>query len=299
MKKLMFAVAAVAAGVALADVTSANIVGYLNSELSFRDEINDEEMDSGFTFVTPTFNKVNGTGSTIQDIQMCAESGTGDSDVQKMDIDGEYYCMYQWVNKDDCDGDTLICPESANGIWAVQEFDPETGDPLGYRMTTPEEEALVPGEMVQVFAQDDKTIGYSGQVGKDPVVYTFDFTEEGMDSGFRFVGNPFPQSITLQYFQMNEDAGTGDCDLQKMDGNGEYWAMFQWVNKDDCDGEILICPEGANGVWAVQEFDPETGDPLGYRMPTAEEAFVPAGAGYQIFAMQDYTVTVLCPYELK
>ena len=34
MKKLMFAVAAIAAGAAMADVTSANVVGYQNKELA-------------------------------------------------------------------------------------------------------------------------------------------------------------------------------------------------------------------------------------------------------------------------
>ena len=49
MKKLMFAVAAVAAGVAMADVTSANIVGYAKT---------DKMNDMGATLLTPMFAKV-------------------------------------------------------------------------------------------------------------------------------------------------------------------------------------------------------------------------------------------------
>ena len=69
MKTLMFAVAAVTAGIAVADVTSANIVGYVNPQT-------EETLFIGTPLV-----KVGGveTGLTLKDIVVnCDEAGDGD-----------------------------------------------------------------------------------------------------------------------------------------------------------------------------------------------------------------------------
>ncbi len=64
MKKLMFAAAAIAAGVAVADVTSANIVGYQNKDVS-----------KGTSFQIPTFEIVGSEGSDITQFKPVDEDG--------------------------------------------------------------------------------------------------------------------------------------------------------------------------------------------------------------------------------
>ena len=57
MKKLMFAAAAIAAGVAMADVSSANIVGYT-----------DKALRMGNMMLTPCFAKIGASGYTLADV---------------------------------------------------------------------------------------------------------------------------------------------------------------------------------------------------------------------------------------
>ena len=64
MKKLMFAAAAIAAGVAMADISSSNIVGYQNKDVSrlLSNQI-------------VTFEKVGGEGSDITEFYPVDENG--------------------------------------------------------------------------------------------------------------------------------------------------------------------------------------------------------------------------------
>ena len=135
---------------------------------------------------------------------------------------------------------------------------------------------------------------FNGQVSDDPVVYPIDFKEEGEDSGYRFIGNPFPADATLQNFQMNAEASTGECFIDRFDCNGEWCPVeFAWLCADDVKyyPNITIA-EGANGVWVVED------DELTYRMPTAEEAKAVAGDGFQVFATSGFSVTILPSFEL-
>ena len=59
MKKLMFAAAAIAAGVAVADVTSANVVGYQNQTMEL---VNSTMAGGSFVTVGSTNQKFGSTG---------------------------------------------------------------------------------------------------------------------------------------------------------------------------------------------------------------------------------------------
>ena len=93
MKKLMFALAAVACGTLLAadgSIQSANIVGYQT--------INVES--TGFAFTVPTFESIAGS-IDIQDIQLVfSGDATGADNLQLLGTGGETLETYFWYPKD-------------------------------------------------------------------------------------------------------------------------------------------------------------------------------------------------------
>ena len=93
MKKLMFALAAVACGTLLAadgSIQSANIVGYQTLEVE----------STGFTFTVPTFESITGA-IDIQDIQLIITGdATGADNIQILGSAGETLETYNWFPKD-------------------------------------------------------------------------------------------------------------------------------------------------------------------------------------------------------
>ena len=110
-------------------------------------------MDSGYTFITPTFRNVDGTAGTIQNIQLNIETTTGECWLQPMGFDGDFLSYeFCWLTK----GDVKYYPnitiaDGANGVWVVED------DELTYRMPTEEEAALADGAMLQLVASVDNT----------------------------------------------------------------------------------------------------------------------------------------------
>ena len=88
MKKLMFAAAAIAAGVAMADITSANVVGYQNIEVK-----------NGFNMIALNFQPVDGTEEiAIQDLINNKEgliAGQGAATADQIQVwDGSAFTVY-------------------------------------------------------------------------------------------------------------------------------------------------------------------------------------------------------------
>ena len=95
MKKLMFAIAAVAAGTVLADVTSANVVGYQKTAYA---------VNGGSTVGVSTFAKVDGSAITLKDLKVIG--GTMSQNLlQFLENDGRTkkytYTDEQWAEIDD------------------------------------------------------------------------------------------------------------------------------------------------------------------------------------------------------
>ena len=89
--KLIAAVAAMTAGIAMADVTSQNVVGYQTLP-----------GNEGFTFITPTFIGI-GANYDIQNVKIAGDNVTGycDQAFQILDADGNVQDedYYNWFNE--------------------------------------------------------------------------------------------------------------------------------------------------------------------------------------------------------
>ena len=299
MKKLMFAAAVIAAGVAVADVTSANVVGYVTK--GARD---------GFCYFTPTFRAVSGDQAKIDinDIQMGADVTTGAADLQFLNVNGGTevdkegeLLAYVWVQNGDSKYKGDVDMTGKNGVWAVQvgsgfntryyDPDPSIGQP----------KLLDVGQGIQIAGSSDMKFQNAGQVGTESVEV---LTRQARD-GFTYFGNPFPVEMDINNIQMDENVTTGAADLQflnvnggtEVDNEGELLA-YVWVQKGDSKYKGDVDMTGKNGVWAVQvgsgfntryyDPDPSVGQPnkLG------------AGQGIQIAGSSDMHFWAVCPIEL-
>ena len=143
MKKLMCAAAALVAGVAVADVTSANIVGYQTKS----------DMVAGFNFTVPTFTSIGTSTVSIQDIKLSGEAMAWVDTIQILDENGNAVEQYLW------DGSQWL-------------------ETIGYSAA---DKTLKAGEgfLISSISNGSKTT-YAGEVGKDDVmlecVAGFNFT---------------------------------------------------------------------------------------------------------------------------
>lgn len=217
MKKLMCALAAVAAGVALADVQSANIVGYQKVAIANQD----------FSLFAPTFKGVGGE-LDLTDIKVFDAVGEpafyGAVTIQTMDeyntFDGETCEMYTW------DGEVWLDSEDI-------PVDPETkffrvGDAF-----------LVVNSAEDVFFQ------VSGEV---------DLINKNLipNQDFSLNGNSLPVPVDLANIKVVDADGEpsfyGAVTIQTMDENntfdGETCEMYTWDGEVWLDGEdVPVDPE--------------------------------------------------------
>ena len=191
MKKLMFAAAAIAAGVAVADVTSANIVGYMNQETS-----------EGSALVTSPFVRINDTESfKITDLKVTGYR-------EAFESEGETIYEYFSVTKMDENGfaynDGITHPEDGfqltwydkfvNGEWiGGYWYDAINGSPAE-PITDETAESLDYGSALLIDVQsavgEVAVIESAGAVSS--INCAFDLTP-----GSCIVGNPMPTPINL------------------------------------------------------------------------------------------------------
>ena len=123
MKKLMIAMAAMTAGVAMADVVSSSVVGYQTTPIS------------GYQMATPTFKNVTTENYPIDNFTVQGATD-GMTTIQVLDSDGQVDGMYYWYNEF-VDGDTT---------YPAGWFD-STG-------ATPADISLAPGEAVFFYSEE-------------------------------------------------------------------------------------------------------------------------------------------------
>ena len=131
MKKLMFATALIAAGVAVADVTSANIVGYKENDLRF-----------GLTFMLPCFIDVGAAedGVDILNLKPTGSYASGDIVVSRLSSTGRNIADYKFI-KD----------RKGNWYWAIGTTQIKEGEVM-----------FEPGEGFSVSGVDGLTITIPG-----------------------------------------------------------------------------------------------------------------------------------------
>ena len=308
MKKLMvMGAAALCGAVALADVTSANVVGYQNKPAR-----------NNFNYVTPSFRPVAGmTGAdsnemSINEIQLSADAGTA-CNLQILDDNGGMAKFYSWIPVS-FKGSTakkykeLIWPEeNVNGIWAVS-----VGSGINAKFVNPgtvgtDAESypttVKVAQGIQIYANEGNTINFVGQVGEETIASMTRPTR----NNFNYFGNPFAAAIPVDNIQMSADAGTA-CNLQILDDNGGMAKFYSWIpvsfkGSTAKKYKELVWPEGdVNGIWAVSVgsginakfVNPGT---IGTDAETYPKT-IEAGQCVQIYANEGNSIYILCPYDL-
>ena len=227
MRKLMFAVAAVAAGVAMADVTSANIVGYAGSQLR----------DEGATLTTALFQSVaakNGE-TTFGSIVPVAEEGvdlSGAIEIQYLlddgstDWDNDYYWDGSVWLKDGITDASETPVIGGQGMWVVNQ----SGAPVSFQSS---------GEVNQKELEYPiREEGATAAANAFPCATTFGrivpVAEEGVDlSG----------AIEIQFLL---DDGSTDWD------NDYYWDGSAWLKDGMTDASETPVIAG-QGMWVVNQ----------------------------------------------
>ena len=308
--KMLAAVAAVGCAFALnADVTSANIVGYVS-----------QSSREGKNFVTPTFVAVDGGLLTAQDIQVPADVAKGDANIQVLDFEGLAPKGYQWfpasyfsvtvagkAYTDDTYTVPFVLPEGKNGVWAVENNNGEkvaSKKKYWYEVLNKD---LAPADAVQVYTRNANVqMTTAGAVPDEDVVVT-------SIAGKNFVGNPFPAAITTQDIQLPADVAKGDANIQVLDFEGLAPKGYQWfpasyfsvtvAGKAYTDGTYTVpftVPEGANGVWAVEYNNGEkVASKKKYWYEVLNNTLQP-GESIQLYTRNaEVDISITCPYDLK
>lgn len=197
MKKLMFAVAALAAGVACAEITSANVVGYQTKDTV-----------EGFNFMAPTFQPVGGGEVHIQDIKLDKSTAESWADnIQVLDEGGATVATYYYATAD----------ESGYGVdgWLSED-----GGSIA-DITIPE------GSSVIVETSNKSSVTFAGQVGATATVVT-------SVAGFNFVGNTSPVAIDIQTIVIDPAMATSWADnIQILDEGGATVATYYYAIADE------------------------------------------------------------------
>ena len=218
MKKIMFAAAALAAGVAMADagLVSSDIVGYAQTALQ-----------SGATMLTPQFlNVANSNAMPLEKLVPVGESVDADGgiSIQTLDAGGVTVDMYQWINWP-ADGIVGWCDDEWNVVSGV---------------------TFAPGAGLWVTGTGSgAAIQSAGAVGTADV-------QVQLRSGATATGIPYPTTVALQDIvpagdSVNTDGG---ITIQTLDAGGVTVDMYQWINWP-ADGIVGWCDDDWNVVDGV------------------------------------------------
>ena len=224
MKKLMCAVAAIAAGVVFADITSSNVVGYQGFEIG-----------TDFTWFTPTFGGMTDEYS-IQDIKLIGFSGYGEEDIQVLDENGTTVETYFYYNEETAQGIDPSFKEGwydESGAWATRTFKKGEG-------------FLIENQ------NDTETVQFAGQVISAPCPI-----EVGTD--FTFLGNMTPVGKGIQLIALTDFSGYGEEDIQILDENGTTIETYFYYNEETAQGIDPSFKEGwydESAAWATRVFKP-------------------------------------------
>ena len=228
MKKLMFATALIAAGVAVADVTSANIVGYKDNALRF-----------GQTFLAPCFIDVGQAedGVDVTNLKPTGAYASGTIIVSELSASGRSIADYQFI-KD----------RKNNWYWAI-----------GSTKINPGEVVLDPGMGVSVMGDAGLGVTASGEVStKDRTLplrfgqtFTGNFTAAPLDITKIVPGGNYASGTIIISRLSASGRSIADYQFIKDRKNNWYWAIGSTKIEE---GEVIFEPDegfsvmGDNGL---------------------------------------------------
>lgn len=226
MKKLMFAAAAIAAGVAVADITSANVVGYQNHKM----------YGSGITWLMSTLQDMNNTceEQTLGSFKVPTDAGFGSGDTIVLEIwgsDGLLQGAYSFMDEANMAGWGLSIP-GWYPLDLVQGWT-ATDDDLANDKVIP-----FGSGVIITSAEADSTVTFAGQV-LGQKTYTIN------GSAITWTGNATPVNLWLKDFALPADAGFGSGDtivLEIWDEEGSLEGSYSFMDEANMAGWGLSIP---------------------------------------------------------
>ena len=203
MKKLMCAVATLVVGVAMAEITSANVVGYVT-----------KTSRAGFNFYAPAFKNCSSTVLNVQDIKLSGDNVTDYTDnIQILDEGGATSHLFVWIPAEDLGAEV--------GGWANDE-----GTDLA-------EYFIKPGESILISTENEEVaVTFSGEV------ISGDFNLKSV-AGFNFFGNATPVDIDVQSIKIaGADVTDYTDNIQILDDGGATEHLFVWIPAEDLGAEV-------------------------------------------------------------
>ena len=223
MKKLMCAAAALIAGVAVADVTSANIVGYAKKAAT-----------SNLNFYAPQFVTIGYNTIDIQDIELKDDAGMigyGDS-LQIVGPLGSANAMYSyWISAMDPTGTV-----KKDFYWAD-----DTLAPVAVSLDRADSVAVDNAALI------DFQLSNAGEVVDEDVSIA-------AEANLNWLGNPFSSDVSIQNIELKDASGLvgwGDS-LQIVGPLGSAQEMYSyWSSAMDTTGSVK-----KDFYWANDDFSP-------------------------------------------
>ena len=227
MKKIMFAAAALAAGVAMADagLVSSDIVGYAQSNLR-----------QGGTLATPQFVNVSGSeGMPITSLVPVGDNTYNNVAIQTLDAYGYTVDSYSWTDAGGENWDQVGWVDDSNTIVTNITF--------------------APGQALWVQGSSlSQGLQTAGKVGTSDVSVQ-------LRQGGTLAGNPFPVNITIGDLVPTGDNTYNNVAVQTLDAygytvdsyswtdaGGETWDQVGWV--DDANTIVTdVVISAGQGLW--------------------------------------------------
>ena len=215
MKKVMFAAAVAAAGLAFG-IESANTVGYLNNNGTI----------AGLNMVAPGFQDVGFTTTKLSGLKVTnasgGEVGTGTCVINLIDEIGNTLKSYSWASQG----------RGTNKTWGWEENGTRVDDTVVFGRGV--------GLLFTAETAGD-TVKSAGEVNLSSV------TNSETVAGLNIVANPFPTSLKLNTLKVTTAAGgevgTGTCVINLIDGIGNTLKSYSWASQG----------RGTNKTWGWEE----------------------------------------------
>ena len=287
MKKLMFAAAALAAGVAVADVTSANVVGYVNK---------DTDADN-HAMVTPSFaNLAKDAKFTLKDLSVTGYNKSewigdmydggcfgGDFLLKVLNNDGSIAAEYYWIDYK-AGFDEFVLEEEMGPGWFT--YDDVEG---AYVQLTDADLAAATFDQGQSFwvYGTGKQLVSAGGVTKEDIEFPTD------PDNHTAVGNGSPITLTLGDFSVTGydksewigdmyDGGCfgGDFLLKILNNDGSIAAEYYWIDYKAGFDEFVLEEEMGPG-WFT--YDDVEGVYVELSKADLAEISIPVGQGFWVY----------------
>ena len=193
MKKLMIGSAiALCAAVVCPALESANVVGYLDYNLSY-----------GFNFFAPVFEKVDPSEDLMLSDITLSDAGDGQSLIQIVTTTGALGPAYYWFS--------ALAAGTTEDCW----FDQDNWEPVDFSLTD--------GQGFYVYAATATAKAkVNGQVRNNVFNVPLSY-------GFNCVGNSTPVDLDIQAMKL-ENAGDGQSLIQVVNTTGALGAAYYWFS---------------------------------------------------------------------